>query len=159
MKPDRYILIKTVKTPVVINTPYPHKPTAIRYKEFKEGTTVTGTVEHRGGKPAFLVVRRRFVIPISAVKLLVTKEVETSSNAAGNTKDEFEKFAKSGNPKVKYLDAALVGGLIGAAGVFFAQKKGWINPPDRKNLVYGALGTAAVAAYLVYRVRNRNAKK
>ncbi len=151
-------MTKTVKTPYVINTPFPHKPTAIKYKEFKEGQTVKGVIQYRGGKPAYIVVKRVFIIPINAVKELVTREVETSDNFTGNAKQSLETFAKTGNPKIKYMDAALAGAVVGLAAVWFAQKKNWLTPPDKKNYGYGALGGAAIFTYIVYRIRNRNKK-
>lgn len=152
-------LTKNVRTPVVMTTPYPHKPTAIRYKEFREGQTVTGIVQERDGKPAFVVVKRRFVIPIAALQELVTREVDTTSNASGDAKKELEKFAKGGNPKVKYLDAALIGAVVGGASIWFAQRRGWINPPDKKNLGYGAMAGAALMMYAIYRIRNSSGKQ
>lgn len=159
MQAERYILTKNVRTPVVINTPYPHKPTAIKYKEFREGETIKGVVQKgRDGKPRFIIVKGMYVIPAHAVRLLVTKNIgEPNSNASGKDAGEkLEQYAKGGNPRVKYMDAALVGALVGVTAVFFAQKKGWLTPPSKSNLVYGALGAAGLSMYVIFRIRNRN---
>lgn len=155
-----YRLNKNVRTPVVINTPFPHKPTAIKYKEFREGETVTGVVQERNGQAAFVVVKRRYVIPMEALTELVTKSTSPVSMASGQEAgDELEKFAKGGNPKVKYLDAAIIGAVVGVSAVWFAQKRGWIVPPDKKNLGYGAALGAGLCIYAIYRIRNRSNKK
>lgn len=154
-KRTSFIVTKAVATPYVINTNQAHNPRVIKYKKFKPGDMVTGTIQlNKAGKPDFILVAKTLVIPISAVKELVTQEVVTS-NADGKDSDKkIKEFVKSGNPKTKYIDAGIVGAFIGFGLVWIAEKKQWISVPDKKNKLIGAALGSAAFMYLVYRIRN-----
>ena len=53
------------------------------------------------------------------------------------------------------MDAMLIGAVIGLAGVYLANKKGWIKVPDNMNYAYGAGIGAALAGYYIYRNNNK----
>ena len=62
------------------------------------------------------------------------------------------------NPKVRYIDAMIVGAVIGVIGVIVAEKQGWIAEPDSKYKLYGAGLGAIAAGYIVYRTNNAKPK-
>ena len=158
-KRTSFIITKSVATPYVINTNQAHNPRVIKYKRFKPGDMITGTIQlNKAGKPDFVLVAKTLVIPISAVKELVTQEVVTS-NADGKDSDKkIKEFVKSGNPKTKYIDAGLVGAVIGVGLVWIAEKKNWISVPSKQNKLMGAVIGGAAFMYLVYRIRNNKKK-
>jgi hypothetical protein len=96
------------------------------------------------------------VVPLSVVKQVITRDLNMS-NAVGDN------VAKS-NPKVEvrlgntkpdinkqYVDALVIGAIVGFAGILIAEKQGWIAVVDKKNRLYGAIGGAILGAYLIYR--------
>lgn len=149
-----YIITKDIKTPFVIHTNQPHRPQIIKYKSFKAGQIVKGTIQLKDGKPDFVLVAKRLVIPINAVKEMVTKEIVSGSDGKVAIK-KLEGNIKSGKPIIKYADAMIVGALLGIGSVYLAEKKQWIATPDKKNMLYGAGIGAALIAYVVYRIRNK----
>ena len=96
------------------------------------------------------------VVPLDCVKELQGKDIQPS-NFTGADMDEIKKqpqVVKVDNPKIKYLDALIIGGLVGFLAVHFGEKQGYITPNeenDKKNKMYGALGGALIGLYLVYR--------
>lgn len=150
-----YILTKDVKSPVVVNSQTAHKPAQIRFKNFRRGQIVQGELKHAGNQPLFVLVGRMCVIPLDCVKELQGKDIQ--SNYTGADMDEQKKepqVVKVENPKIKYLDALIIGGLVGFLGVHLGQKYGYITPDeenDKKYKMYGALGGALIGVYLVYR--------
>lgn len=149
-----YILSKHVKTPFVVDSNLPHQKRQIKFKEYKAGDMVTGIMHMKGDKPDFLLVDRRFVIPAIALKEVVTQELHSNANGS----KDVEKYIKTGNPKVKYLDAAIVGGIIGFTAIIIAEKKEWISMPSKQNKILGAAIGATLLAYAVYRIRNKKNK-
>lgn len=149
-----YILTKDLKTPFVIHTNQPHNPQVIKYKNFKAGQYVKGILNLKDGKPDFVLVAKRLVIPITALKEVVTKEIVSGGDGKVAIK-KIEESVKTGKASIKYADAVIVGALIGVGAVYLAEKKQWIATPDKKNMLYGAAIGAALLGYIVYRIRNK----
>jgi hypothetical protein len=158
MAQKSYIFTKDYKSPMVVATGLAHNPQSIKFKRFQKGEIVRGELKHANNKPAFLLVNGVCVVPLDIVKELVTKEVV--SNASGSTSSEpkVKKIKVPTNPKVRYADAMILGAIVGVVGVYVAEKQGWIAEPDRKYKLYGALGGAVLAAYIVYRTNNAKPK-
>lgn len=149
-----YIITKDLKTPFVIHTNQPHNPQIIKYKQFKAGQIVKGTLNFKYGKPDFILVAKCLVIPINSVKEMVTKEVVSGSDGKVAIK-KLEQNVKTGKASIKYMDAALVGAVLGLGAVWLANKKQWIPVPNNKNYLYGAGIGAGLIGYIVYRIRNK----
>ena len=148
-----YILTKDVKCPVVATSGAAHKQPQIRTKTFRRGQVVQGELKHSNNKPAFVLVGRMCVIPCDCVKELQGKDIQSNYTGADMDETPVEKkeVVKPENPKVKYMDAFLIGALVGYLSVHLAEKKGYIESEDPKIKLYGALGGALLGAYLVYR--------
>lgn len=148
-----YILTKDVKCPVVASNQTAHKPAQIRTKTFRRGQVVQGELKHSDNKPAFVLVGRMCVIPIDCVKELLGKDIKSNYTGADMDEKPSKKQAviATSNPKIKYMDAFLIGSLVGYLSVHLAEKKGYITSEDPKIKLYGALGGALLGAYLVYR--------
>lgn len=150
-----YVLTQNYRAPFVRITNNPRMPQQICYKNFKAGDMIKGELKHANNKPAFVLVQGTLVFPLSVIKAVVTKEV--ISDASGETKKEEAKGPVSNiipvakTPKIKYLDAAIIGGLIGLGAVYFAEKKGYLQVVDKKNKIYGAAIGALAGFYLIYR--------
>lgn len=145
-------------SPYVVATGQPHKPTRICKKQFRKGEIITGEIKTVKGKPSFVLHKGVMVIPLSVVRQVITKEINTSSSFAG------QKSVEKANPKVevkvpsitvekkkKVMDGAIFGAIIGFGATIFAEKKGWVNAEDKKNRIYGALIGAFIGGYYVYR--------
>jgi len=145
-----------------MSTGLPHKPQAIRFKQFKKGSIVKGELKHANNKPAFLLVSGVCVVPLNVVKELMTKDIVSHADGEGSIKDKVIKKVENvsklnTNPKVGYIDMALIGALVGFGGVILAEKQGWLEEVNKKHRLYGAIGGALLAAYLVY--RNKTTKR
>jgi hypothetical protein len=154
-----YIFTTDYKSPYVTATGLPHNPQAIRFRKFKKGEIANGELKHANNKPAFILVSGVCVVPLTVVKELVTKAVvehddskQSTSSADGSQKKVAAPTKKSGG--VKYIDAMIIGGIVGVGAVFLAEKQGWIKEPDKKYKLYGAAIGAAAGMYLVYRGKN-----
>jgi hypothetical protein len=156
MAQKSYIFTHDYKAPYVTITGLAHNPQAVKFKKFQKGEIVRGELKHANNKPAFILVNGVCVVPLDIVKELVTKAVV--SGADGTTTNSFPSKPKvqslPTNPKVRYIDAMLVGAVAGVVAVFVAEKQGWISEPDNKYKLYGALIGAIGASYIVYRTNN-----
>lgn len=155
-----YILIKDVKCPIVDGHNYTHKPLQIKTKTFRKGQIVRGELKHSDNKPAFILVGSMCVIPVDAVKELTGKDVTSKFSGADmdekpktSTEATKETVLKKKNPKIAYIDAMLIGGILGFVGMYYAEKKQLITTEDNKLKMYGAIGGALAGLYLVYRSR------
>lgn len=148
-----YIITKDVKSPVVVSSNVAHKPAQVRFKTFRRGQIVQGELKHSDNRPAFVLVGRMCVIPIDCIKELQGKEITSNfSDQDSQTQQAAQKKTiQVENPKIKYMDALLIGGVVGYAAVHVAIEKGYIQTEDPKAKIYGALGGAVLGMYLVYR--------
>jgi hypothetical protein len=159
-----YLITHDVKSPYIVATGLPHNPQEVRLKLFRKGQVVKGELKHANNKPAFLLVNGVCVIGLDVVKELVTKEI--NSNASGGTTTSAAKVIdktvglskNNSNPNVRYIDAMIIGALVGAGGVFLAEKQGWIAVPDKKYKLYGAVGGAIAGFYFMYRKKTQAQK-
>ena len=159
-----YLITHDVKSPYIVATGLPHNPQKVCLKLFRKGQIVKGELKHANNKPAFLLVNGVCVIGLDVVKELVTKEISSNANGLSNptpTKviDKTIGLSKNNsNPKVRYIDAMIVGALLGVGGVFLAEKQGWIGETDKKYKLYGAIGGALVGYYFMYRKNTQKPK-
>jgi len=159
-----YQLTQNFRSPYVVATGLPHRPQQIKFKTFKKGDVVKGELKHANNEPAFVLVAGALVIPVSMIKEVVTKDIDTSnfdnkkssdsSDSSDDKKTENKIVIKKGL-KINYIDAVLIGSVVGFAGVYLAEKQNWITSIDNKNRIYGAIGGAILGAYIVYRVKNK----
>lgn len=150
-----YILTKDVKCPIVDGHNYTHKPLQVKTKLFRRGQIVRGELKHADNKPAFILVGAMCVIPIDAVKELQGKDIESRFDGADMEKKKVDLKKIKENPKIKYMDALIIGGLLGFVGVYYAEKKGYLTSEDNKYKIYGAIGGALFGMYLVYRNQSK----
>lgn len=151
-----YIVTKDVNSPVVTGSQTAHKPAQVRFRKFRRGQIVQGELKHANNKPSFVLVGAMCVLPIDCVKELTGKDIQ--SNYTGADMDEKQKeqtkITKISNPKIKYLDALLIGSAVGFLGVHLAEKQGYLPMNEElpmKNKLIGAGLTGLLAMYIVYR--------
>jgi len=156
-----YILTRDVRCPIVDGHNYTHRPLQVKTKLFKKGSIVKGELKHSDNQPAFVLVGKMCVIPIDAVKELSGKDI--TSKFSGADMDEKPKtnadtsktpILKNKNPKIAYIDAMIICGILGFVGMYYAEKKQLITSEDSKLKMYGAIGGALAGIYLVYRTRS-----
>lgn len=153
--PKSYVIQQDYKAPYVRMTGIPHRPQQLRFKQFKKGEIIQGELKHANNKPAFLLVAGTLVVPLSVIKELVVKDVVTHSAEGGSSAPAKKIDIDVKISKVKYIDAIVLGGIAGFAGVILAEKQNWIQSVDKKNRLYGAIAGALFASYLVYRNKNK----
>ena len=160
MAQKTYIFTHDCKAPYVEITGKPHMPQEIKMLKFRRGDQVKGELKHAKNKPAFILGPKNAIIPLDVVKELVTKSVvgDTQSMSASSFTGPAKPVAVPTNPKVRYMDAMLIGAGLGIVAVILAEKQGWIAEPDTKYKWYGAAAGAAAAAYIVYRTSNAKPK-
>jgi hypothetical protein len=148
-----YVLIQDFKAPYVIATGMPHKPSKIMLKKYVKGEIITGELKTAKGKPVIVLVNGVIPVPITMLKEVVTKEIVNSANG---TKATTKVNPTQGSITIKktntrYLDAGILGAILGFGAVYLAEKQGWIAQADKKNKLYGAGIGAVLAMYIVYR--------
>ena len=160
MAQKSYIFTHDYKAPYVVVTGMAHKPQSIKMKQYRKGDIVRGELKHSNNKPAFVLVNGVGVVALDVIKELVTKAV--ISHADGSTsiesKPKASKVMVATNPKVRYVDAMIIGSIVGIIAVVVAEKQGWISEPDSKYKLYGGALGAVAAAYIVYRTNNAKPK-
>lgn len=148
-KLQSYLVTKDFKSPYLVITGMAHIPHKIAYKQFKKGQVVNGKMHYKDGIPSFVMVAGTLVVPIEYIKLVVTKDV-IMSNADAKGSAISKMPAKIGK-KIRLIDAAIVGAIAGFGAVWFAEKKGWIKTPDKKNKIAGIAIGAVLFGYVAYR--------
>jgi hypothetical protein len=159
-----FVATQDFKSPYVISTGMPHKPTQIKTKAFKRGEIIVGEMKtDKYGKPAFVMHKGVMVVPLSCVKIVVTKDINpnVTSNADGGdisakpktvvVNNKSTATATATEKKKKYLDGMILGALAGFGATYYAEKKGWIPLPEQKNKIIGAVVGALAGAYMVFR--------
>lgn len=154
-----YQLTQNFRSPYVVATGLPHRPQQIKFKTFKKGDVIKGELKHSNNQPAFVLVSGALVVPVDMVKEVVTKEIAFNADGQDKeTKTETKtenKISIKKSANVKYMDALLIGAVVGVAGVYLAEKQNWITSLDNKNKIYGGIAGALLGAYIVYRIKNK----
>lgn len=147
-----YVLIQDFKAPYVIATGMPHKPSKIMLKRYSKGEIISGELKTANGKPSFVLVSGVIPVPVTMLNEVVTKQiVSNASGEAVKKVSESPKVVQVKKQNTKYLDVAIIGAILGFAGVYLAEKQGWIAVADKKYKMYGAIGGALLGMYLIYR--------
>ena len=148
-----YVLIQDFKAPYVIATGMPHKPSKIMLKKYVKGEIITGELKTAKGKPVIVLVNGVIPIPITMLKEVVTKEIVNGANGkpATTKATPTQNAITIKKTNTRYLDAGILGAILGVGAVYLAEKQGWIAQTDKKNKLYGAGIGAVLAMYIVYR--------
>jgi len=149
-----YVLIQDFKAPYVIATGMAHKPSKIMLKKYTKGEIINGELKNANGRPSFVLVSGVIPVPVTMLHEVITKEIV--SDASGQKRISANPNATSNVVTVKkqntrFLDAAIVGAILGFGLIYLAEKKGWIKVEEKKNKMYGAIGGAVLAMYIIYR--------
>lgn len=162
MAQKSYIVTHDFNAPYVQVTGIPHKPQEVKAKRFRKGDIIRGELKHANNKPAFILVGEGCIVPLNVVRELTTKAIGGTTTPSKTSSFEgtpkTKKVSLPTNPKVRYADAMVIGAVLGAVGVYVAEKQGLIGEPDRKYKLYGAIAGAVLGAYLVYRTSNGKPK-
>lgn len=157
-----FVVTKNFKSPYAVATGVPHKPTALKTANFKKGQIIKGDIKKDDvGNNAFVMYRNTIVVPLDCVRQVLTKEVDLKngfSNATGSSKplSAQAQIIKVQPPKEevrkKYIDAIIIGGILGFVATYYAEKKGYVQPEEKNKMIGVALGSLA-GLYLVYRFK------
>ena len=151
-----YVFKQDFKAPYVVATGLPHRPTKIMLKKYKQGQIIQGQMVMVKGKPSVLLVSGVIPIPLTVIKEVLTKEI-LQSNASGKPTTATTPTNLSApivvgkKSNTRYVDAAILGAILGLGVAYFAEKQNWIGQPDKKNKLYGAAIGAVLAMYFIYR--------
>lgn len=160
----QYVATCDFSVPYVLSTGRAINPVIQKVKRIKKGEVLKGVLKSANGRPAFLLMKNPegAAIVVPADYLQEVKLTELNSNASGGSVQQKTLAPISVDVKknkVRYMDALLVGGLIGALAVYGAEKKGWIKTPSNKNKLIGAGVGAALAVYAMYRFKGEKVNK
>lgn len=157
-----YVITKDCSFPRVISTGNPHNPTKVVPLRFKKGTIVTNgeILKDKQGRPLQLFVKPDIMIPLVYVQEVITRDIkgavvdENKSNATASQPAPTDtKLNVMSNKKTKYIDSAILGGLLGLGVGYLAEKKAWLGENNNPNNKWYAAGIGALAGiYLAYRV-------
>lgn len=156
---ESYIFTQAFSAPYVIATGNGRNPQAVKAKRFQKNEIVQGELKHSQNKPAFILVGGRLVVPLEVVKKVVAEDIKSSADGSAPKEPKKPITLANTAPKIKYIDAVVFGAILGVAGVYLAEKQGWIQVPEKKNKIYGAIIGAAAGVYLVYRYKVSQAEK
>ena len=157
-----YVLKQDMKVPYVVNTGHAARPTQVKFKRFRKGEIITGEMKHANNAPAFILVQGVLPVPVWAVKELISKEIVSHADGTESLQDKTISAPPTNvdkYPKIKVTDAVILGAILGALGVYIAEKKGLIKEPEKKNKLYGAVGGAAIFGYIAFRMKKKTTKK
>jgi hypothetical protein len=157
-----YVFKNDFAAPYAVATGIPHKPTALKLRKFKKGDMINGEMKHSNDRPALVLVDGVLPIPLHVIKEVLTKEIVQGANGEASIQDSAglpEPPKKTAivikkDKKLRLIDMAIVGAVVGFAGVYFAEKKLWIATPNLKYKIAGAVGGAMLFAYVAYRIQN-----
>lgn len=163
MASKSYLITHDYKAPYVESTGHPKNPTQVKFKVFRRGDIVRGELKHANNKPAFLLVGGQAIVTLDVIKELVTKEVKSGADSTTTSPSKLiDKTIglpkNNSNPQVRYLDAMLIGAIVGFGGAYLAEKQGWIGEPNKKNKLIGAGIGAALGVYYIYRSKTQRQK-
>lgn len=153
-----YVLTRDYTAQYVVTTGKPNSPANIQNKLLAKGTIVKGVLhKDKQGNPTFVMVGETMVVPVTVLKKVVTKGIE-SSNFEGDSESSSKPMLaipKAKNNKEKYMDAVIVGAIAGFVLTLIAEKRGWLNTEESENpYQFKAIGAgigALAGAYFVYR--------
>ena len=158
---ESFVITEAAKCPsaIVSNSSRNGQPKKINFKSYVKGEVIKGELKHSNNKPAFVLAEGAVVVPLNIVKKVVAETIKTSS-ADGATEttpkaaEEKKEPVEYSNPKIKYFDAMIIGGLLGLGATYGIEKKfpTWL-PVDKKKecRIGGILLGAAAGWYFVYR--------
>lgn len=153
---ETYILTQNTKAPYVVATGNGRNPQAIKFKQFRRGEIIKGELKHANNQPAFVLVQGTLVVPLSVLRKVVTKEINSGADGETDEKKKTPVTVKSVATKAGYIDGVLVGVIAGVAFAYLAEKQGWIVAPaegGNKNKMYGAAIGAVLGLYAVYKIK------
>jgi len=148
-----YVFKQDFKAPYVVATGLPHRPTKIMLKKYKRGQIIQGQMVMAKGKPSVLLVSGVIPIPLTVIREVITKEI-LQSNASGTpttTTNVSSAVVLGKKSNTRYIDAAILGAILGLGAAYLAEKQNLLGQPDKKNKLYGAAIGAVLAMYFIYR--------
>jgi hypothetical protein len=156
-----YVFKYNYAAPYAVPTGLPHNPTALKTAKFRKGEIVNAELKHHNNKPSILLYDGVIPIPLDAVRQVLTKEITMSADGGKtevvDTDGIPEKKIKVNkeNKKLRIIDKAILGALLGFGGVYYAEKKGYITEPKMQYRIAGALVFGSLFAYVAYRIQNK----
>jgi hypothetical protein len=164
-KSQDYVFTQDYKAVYVVATGMPHKPSSIKFKKFRKGEIIKGVLHSPYGKPEFVMIDGIMVVPTNVLRKVITKTIngggQNSFDGTGGSSESTSQtiaIKKPVDPKIQYMDAMLIGGVVGLVLTHIAEKKEWIGKSEEnpyQNKLIGAAVGAAVGAYIVFKTRSK----
>lgn len=154
----KYIVTRDFTSPVAFSGgSHPMMGAQVKQMKFKRGQVIDGVLKTKSdGSPDFIIHKRCVIVPVAAVKELVTKEVLSNAEGGSDAPKE-KKVITESTSKIKYIDSAIIGGAIGFALTYVLEKRGIIpadNPENKiphQNKLIGLAVGAAAGVYYTYK--------
>jgi hypothetical protein len=164
-----YVITKDCSFPRILATGNPNTPTAVKSIKLKKGTIIQNgeIIKDSKGRPLQLFVKPDIMIPLVYLKEVITRDINGVN--IDNKKSNFEssqpaptttKIGILSNKKTKYIDGAILGGLLGLGIGYLAEKKEWLGENNNPNNKWYSAGIGALAGiYFVYRLNTKEVIK
>jgi len=158
----KFLVVKDFKTPVVYSGgAHPKMQSEVKYIGFKKGAIIDGKVKLKAnGETDYILHKGSVVVPIAAVKELTLKEVISNANGEDAPLPIEKRIIPESKSKVRYIDSAIIGGVIGLGIVWIADKKGWLVEQEESKIPHQnkLIGIAVGALLGFYYTHRKNIK-
>jgi len=158
----KFLVIKDFKTPVVYSGgAHPKMQSEVKYIGFKKGAIIDGKVKLKAnGETDYILHKGSVVVPIAAVKELTLKEVVSNVSGEDAPLPIEKRIIPESKSKVRYIDSAIIGGIVGLGIVWVAEKKGWLVEQEESKIPHQnkLIGIAVGALLGFYYTHRKNIK-
>lgn len=158
----KFLVVKDFKTPVVYSGgAHPKMQSEVKYIGFKKGAIIDGKVKLKAnGETDYILHKGSVVVPIAAVKELTLKEVVSNANGEDAPLPIEKRIIPESKSKVRYIDSAIIGGVVGLGIVWVAEKKGWLVEQEESKIPHQnkLIGIAVGALLGFYYTHRKNIK-
>jgi len=155
-----YVLKCNYQAPYLRYTGMAHAPQQLKFKQFLKDDIVKGELKHSMNQPIGIIVGGGLFFPTEVIKEVVTKEIKSDMDGNETTiPEKIKQNLTNSDPKVQYIDFAILGTLLGAGSVFAMEKYGIIPVRNKVNYFVGMGIGASLLTYLKWRsVKNKSFK-
>ncbi len=159
---SKFLVVKDFKTPVVYSGgAHPKMQSEVKYIGFKKGAIIDGKVKLKAnGETDYILHKGSVVVPIAAVKELTLKEVVSNVSGEDAPLPIEKRIIPESKSKVRYIDSAIIGGIVGLGIVWVAEKKGWLVEQEESKIPHQnkLIGIAVGALLGFYYTHRKNIK-
>jgi len=146
-----YLLTANYQAPYLLYTGMAHAPQKLKYKQFLKNDIVKGELKHSFNKPIGVIVNGGLYFPLQVLREVVTKEIVSDASGEGSLQSKIKANLISTDPKVQYIDFAIIGIIAGVGIVYLLEKYDIIASNGKINYLIGAGIGSGASTYMKWR--------